>query len=315
MAQVNLALGAMRFGSQVDKRAAFDLLDRFIDGGGTLIDTANCYAFWSDPNGAGGHSERVIGEWLAKRPGLRDRVLLSTKAGAQPVGGGEWPANREGLSAAAIKTAAEDSLRRLGTDHVELFWTHMEDRSVPLEETGHALALLVESGTAGRLGASNHPLWRVERARHIAQANGWPGYTALQLRHSYLSARPWAKVPDQTHRFGWVTDEILDYVAEHPEVALWAYTPLLNGSYTRDDRPLSEAYAHPGTSRRLAVLTEVAAELGVTRNQVVLAWLAGGVPPLTPIVGVSNAAQLDEALAGVALTLPGELRARLDAVA
>ncbi|MGI5162369.1 aldo/keto reductase [Microbispora sp. CA-102843] len=313
MAQVNLALGAMRFGSQVDKRTAFDLLDRFTDAGGTLIDTANCYAFWSDPDGAGGHSEEVIGEWLAKRPGLRDRVRLSTKAGAQPVGGGEWPANREGLSASAIKSAAEDSLRRLRTDHVDLFWTHMEDRSVALEETGQALALLVESGTVARLGASNHPLWRVERARNIAQANGWPSYTALQLRHSYLSPRPGAHVPDQSHRFGWVTDETLDYVASHPELALWAYTPLLNGSYARDDRRLSEAYDHPGTSRRLAVLTEVAAELGVSRNQVVLAWLAGGVPSLTPIVGVSSAAQLEEALAGAALVLPTELRTRLDA--
>jgi aryl-alcohol dehydrogenase-like predicted oxidoreductase len=119
-------------------------------------------------------------------------------------------------------------------------------------------------------------------------------------------------VPDQEHRFGWVTDEVLDYVATEPGVALWAYTPLLNGFYTRDDRPLPEAYDHPGTTRRLAALTDVARELGVTRNQVVLAWLAGGDPAITPIVGVSTAAQLEEALAGAALRLPPELRARLD---
>jgi aryl-alcohol dehydrogenase-like predicted oxidoreductase len=315
MAQVNFALGAMRFGSQVDEQTAFDLLDRFVDAGGTLIDTANCYAFWSDPNGAGGHSERLIGTWLARRPGVRDRVRLSTKAGAQPVGGGEWPANREGLSAPAIKTAVEGSLRRLGTDHIDLFWTHMEDRSVPLEETGHALALLVESGAVNRLGASNHALWRVERARLVAQANGWPSYTALQLRHSYLRPRPGAAVADQSHRFGWVTDEVIDYVGSERELTLWAYTPLLNGAYTRDDRPLAEAYDHPGTARRLTVLTEVADEVGATRNQIVLAWLTGGVPAVTPIVGVSSVAQLEEALASAALALPGELRARLDAVA
>ncbi|MBE3014673.1 aldo/keto reductase [Microbispora sp. NEAU-D428] len=314
MAQVNLALGTMRFGSQVDERTCFDLLDRFADAGGTLIDTANCYAFWTDPDGAGGHSERVIGEWLARRPGGRDRVCLSTKAGAQPVGG-EDPDEREGLSASAIKSAVEDSLRRLRTDHVDLFWTHKEDRSVSLEETGQALALLVESGAVARLGASNHALWRVERARRIAADNGWPGYTAVQLRHSYLVPRPGAPVPDQEHRFGWVTDEVLDYVATERDLALWAYTPLLNGFYVRDDRPLPEAYDHPGTTRRLAVLTEVAGELGVTRNQVVLAWLTGGDPAVTPIVGVSNAAQLEEALAGAALALPRELRARLDAAA
>lgn len=186
---------------------------------------------------------------------------------------------------------------------------------MPLEETGYALAQLVESGTVARVGASNHTLWRVERARRVAQANGWPSYTALQLRHSYLSRRPGASVPDQSHRFGWVTDEVLDYVGSEPELALWAYTPLLNGSYTRDDRPFPEAYDHPGTTRRLAILTEVADELGVTRNQVVLAWLTGGVPAVTPIVGVSGLAQLEEALNGAALGLPKELRARLDAAA
>ncbi|MEV4757907.1 aldo/keto reductase [Micromonospora sp. NPDC049559] len=312
---MNLALGAMRFGSQVPERTAFELLDRYVDAGGTLIDTANCYAFWADPDGAGGHSERVIGEWLARRPGLRDRVRLSTKLGAQPVGPGTWPDNREGLSAQAIKTAVEGSLQRLRTDRLDLLWTHMEDRSVPLEETGQALAELVTSGAVDRLGASNHALWRVERARGVARTNGWPGYTALQLRHSYVSPRPGAPVPDQSHRFGWVTDDVLDYVSSDGELVLWAYTPLLNGAYTRDDRPLPEAYDHPGTARRLAMLAEVADELGVTRNQVVLAWLTGGVPAVTPIVGVSGVAQLEEALAGAALVLPEALRARLDAAA
>ncbi|MFE9955163.1 hypothetical protein [Micromonospora sp. NPDC005299] len=94
------------------------------------------------------------------------------------------------------------------------------------------------SGAVGRLGASNHALWRVERARGVARANGWSGYTALQLRHPYLKPRPDASVPDQGHRFGWVTDEVLDYVSSDRELTLWAYTPLLNGSYTRDERPL-----------------------------------------------------------------------------
>ncbi|MEN3538040.1 aldo/keto reductase [Microbispora sp. ZYX-F-249] len=315
MTQVQLALGAMHFGTRLDERASFDLLDRFVAAGGTVIDTADCYAFWADPSGHGGHSERVVGEWLARRPGMRDRVLLSTKAGAEPVGDGEWPANREGLSATAIKAAAEGSLRRLGTDRVDLYWLHMEDRSVPLEETAQALSQLVESGTVARVGASNHALWRVERARRLAGANGWADWTALQLRHSYVKPRPDARVADQGHRFGWVTDEVLDYVASDPTVDLWAYTALLNGGYVREDRPLPEPYDHPGTARRLAVLDEVAAELGVGRNQVVLAWLTGGAPPVTPVVGVSTAGQLEEALAGVALELPGELRRRLDEAA
>jgi aryl-alcohol dehydrogenase-like predicted oxidoreductase len=188
----------------------------------------------------------------------------------------------------------------------------MEDRSVPLEETVGALAGLAAAGTVGRLGCSNHPLWRVERARQVAGANGWTGYTALQLRHSYLQPRPGAPVPG-TIRFGWVTDETVDYAQSHPELSLWAYTPLLGGAYVHAER-LPEAYQHPGTTRRLAALDEVAEQLGATRNQVVLAWLTGGDPPVTPIVGVSTQAQLDEALAGVSLVLTDEQRRRLDAV-
>ncbi|WP_036320674.1 aldo/keto reductase [Microbispora sp. ATCC PTA-5024] len=313
MAQVNLALGTMYFGTRLDGRASREVLDRFVDAGGTLIDTADCYSFWADPSGYGGQSERVIGEWLASRPGARDRVSISTKVGAEPTTGADgWPANREGLSAPAIKAGIEGSLRRLGVEHVEICWAHMEDRSAPLEETVEAFAELVEAGTIGRLGASNHPIWRVERARNIAATAGWAGYTALQLRTSYIRPRPDSPVPDQNHRFGWVSEEVIDYVGCHPEIDLWAYTALLNGFYVRDDRPLPEAYDHPGTARRLEALTEVAGELGVTRNQVVLAWLTGGSPAVTPIVGVSGVTQLDEALAGVALELPEELRRRLD---
>ncbi|MGP4110278.1 aldo/keto reductase [Streptomyces sp. 4N509B] len=312
-----LALGTMHFGTRLDAQSAFDILDRFVDAGGTLIDTADCYAFWAEPDGHGGHSEEIIGRWLASRPGMRERIVLSTKVGAEPDGPGEWPANRQGLSAPAIKAAVQGSLRRLRTDRIDLYWTHMEDRSVGLEETAGALAELVAAGTVARLGASNHPLWRVERARRLAAAQGWADYTALQLRHSYLAPRPGAPVPDQGHRFGWVTDETLDYVQSEPGMSLWAYTALLNGAYTRPERAaaLADAFRHVGNERRLAALARVADDLGVTPNQVVLAWLVGGEPPITPIVGVSGPAQLDEAFAGVRLALSVEHRRLLDEAA
>ncbi|MEU0809558.1 aldo/keto reductase [Streptomyces sp. NPDC005970] len=312
MPVVDFALGTMGFGTKVDAATSLDLLDRFADAGGTIVDTANCYAFWSDPSSRGGQSEEVIGRWLARRGGRRDQVYLSTKAGAQPVGPGDWPANREGLSASAIKAAVEGSLRRMGTDRIDLYWAHMEDRTVPLAESAEAFGALVATGAVGRLGCSNHPVWRVERARRIAKDNGWAGYTALQLRHSYLQPHPGVPVPDQGHRFGWVTEEVIDYVDSEPDVSLWVYTALLNGFYTRPDRPLADAYDHPNTSRRLAALDKVAGELGVSRNQVVLAWLIGGKPAAVPIVGVSTPEQLDEALAGARLRLPAEHRRLLD---
>lgn len=307
---MKLALGAMFFGVRQDERTSFELLDRFVDAGGTMIDTSNNYAFWEDPSGHGGQAEAVLGAWFAARPGMRGRVYLGTKVGAEPLVPGGYPVNREGLSAATIKRAIQDSLSRMGVDHVDLYWAHMEDRSVPVEETVGAFGELVSSGLVGRLGASNHATWRVEQARAAARSLGVAGYTALQLRHSYVVPRPGVVV--HGHRFGSVSDETLDY-ASSERLDIWAYTTLLEGAYVRADRPLPEGYDHPGTTRRLAVLDEVATELGVTRNQVVLAWLIGGSPSITPIVRVSTAGQLDEALVGARLTLSDDQRARLDA--
>jgi aryl-alcohol dehydrogenase-like predicted oxidoreductase len=307
---MKLALGAMFFGVRQDERSSFELLDRFVDGGGTMIDTSNNYAFWEDPSGRGGQAETVLGAWFAARPGMSDRVYLSTKVGAEPLVPGGYPVSREGLSAATIKSAIQGSLSRLRTDRVDMYWAHVEDRSVPIDDTVGAFGELVASGLVGRLGASNHATWRVEQARAAARSLGVAGYTALQLRYSYVVPRPGVRVHGQ--RFGSVSDETLDYAAsEHLDI--WAYTTLLEGAYVRADRPLPEGYDHPGTTRRLAVLGEVAAERGVTRNQVVLAWLIGGSPAITPIVRVSTAAQLDDALAGARLTLTPEQRARMDA--
>jgi aryl-alcohol dehydrogenase-like predicted oxidoreductase len=313
MAESRLVLGAMMFGVTIDEDTSFALLDRFVERGGTWIDTADCYSFWASDTGHGGDSEALLGRWLKARPGMRDRVRISTKLGAEPVGPGEWPANRQGLSAAAVRDAFAGSLDRLGTDRVDLLWAHMEDRSVPIEETVDALSALVDSGAVGRIGASNHPAWRVERARAHATARGGHPFSALQLSRSYLTPRPGALPAGQNHRFGMMDDEHVDY-AEENGLELWAYTPLLSGAYDNPAKPVPEVYDHPGTARRLAALDRIAAELGVARGQVVLAWLAGGTPSIRPILGGSRLDQLDSALDGVALALSPEHRAALDDV-
>ncbi len=302
----------MLFGTVADERTSFALLDRFVDAGGVWIDTANCYAFWEHPSGFGGQSETVLGRWLARRPGVRDRVRISTKVGCEPIEAGRFPETAEGLSAGVVKNGIEASLRRLGTDHVELYWAHKPDPVTPLAETVAAFDELVSAGAVGRLGCSNYPVWQVERARRLAHDRGAAGFTAVQQHHTYLMPRP-ATRPSVVHRFGAVTDEVLHYLEHHPDMALWAYTPLLGGRYTRADKPLPTEYDHAGTTRRLAVLDEVAEETGTNRNRVVLAWLTGGRHRVTAIVGVSTAEQLDEAVAGVSLTLTDEQRARLDA--
>ncbi|WP_410540310.1 aldo/keto reductase [Streptomyces sp. KL2] len=303
----------MDFGTRLDPGTSMALLDRFVERGGRWIDTANCYSFWMDPSGVGGQSETVIGRWLAARPGVRDRVLISTKVRQQPTVPGKWPESAEGLSAPAVRSAVRESLRRLGTEWIDLYWAHAEDRDVPLEETVGAFGEVVSEGLARRLGASNHAAWRVERGRAIARAAGVAGWTALQLRHSYVRPRPGVVLPESGHRLA--TAESLDYVRSEPDVDLWAYSSLLWGSYTRSDRPLPEHYDHPGTARRLAVLGEVAAETGATANQVVLAWLTGGDPAVVPIVGVSRTEQLDEAFGAMELRLDEGQRRRLDEAA
>jgi aryl-alcohol dehydrogenase-like predicted oxidoreductase len=313
MTTSRLVLGAMMFGTTIDETTSFALLDRFVEAGGEWIDTADCYAFWASDSGFGGDSEELLGRWLAARPGVRERVKIATKFGAEPRVAGDWPASRTGLGRTAIRSQFEGSLRRLGTDYIDLAWAHMEDRSVPIEETADAMAELVAEGRARRIGTSNHPAWLVERARAHARARGSEPITALQHHLSYLRPRPGIRPPGQVHPFGLLDDELIDF-ATVEGLEVWAYTPLLSGSYDNPAKPIPEQYDHPGTTRRLAVLDEVAAETGLTRGQVVLSWLAGDTPNTRPILGGSKLDQLDAALEAVTFELAPELRERLDAV-
>lgn len=302
----SICLGAMPFGTTVDEKTSFAILDRFVDAGGTTIDTANCYSFWV-PGGKGGESETVLGRWLASRGG-RDRLVLASKVGS----GLDANGRPEGLSAPVIREQLAGSLRRLGTDYLDIYYAHREDRTTPDEETLAAFHEAVQAGTVRSLGASNHASWRLAETRALAAAKGWTPYSVVQQRYSYLLPRPATTLPEGGHVHA--TDELLDYVRTH-KLTLFAYSTLLWGTYSRPDKPLPEHYDHPGTHRRLRVLEEVAKELGATVIQVVLAWLIGGDPPIVPIVGVSSVAQLDEVLGAVDLELPSDLRKRLDETA
>ncbi|WP_405445041.1 aldo/keto reductase [Streptomyces achromogenes] len=287
-----IVLGTMDFGTRVAPDRAFAILDSFVAGGGVWLDTANCYSFWADPSGVGGASERVIGAWLKARPGARDMVRIATKVRQNPLVPHSWPQSAEGLSARAVRSGVEESLKRLGVEHVDLLWAHAEDRTVPLQETVGAFGELVAEGVALRVGAANHAAWRVERARSLAREQGVAPWTALQLRHSLVQPRPLTPIAESGHRM--LTAEDLD-LARSEALTVWSYSSLLWGSYVRPDKPLPDTYDHPGTTRVLAVLDDVAAELSVTRNQVVLAWLMR--QGIDPIVGAGRAEQIEEALA------------------
>jgi aryl-alcohol dehydrogenase-like predicted oxidoreductase len=305
----DLVLGTMYFGTRTDRETSFALLDRFVEAGGRWIDTANCYAFWANETGHGGQSEAVIGEWLRANPGVRAQVSISTKVGVEPVDG----AGVEGLSAPVVRAGAMASRDRLGVETIDLFWAHARDLDTPIEETVEAMGVLADDGVVTRLGLSNHPTWLVERARAQAIAQGLETITALQLSTSYVEPRPGAAVEGKDHRFGWVTEETRDYVEQHPEIEVWAYSPLIQGAFDRADRPLPAAYDHPGTTARLAVIGEVAGRLGAAPSVVVLAWLVS--KRIKPILGVSSLEQLDSALAAGGLDLDQELVDQLDAPA
>ncbi|MET8220689.1 aldo/keto reductase [Streptomyces hirsutus] len=307
-----LALGAMLFGSVTDEKTSFAVLDRYVEAGGNFIDTSDNYAFWAD-GGQGGQSEVLLGRWRRSR-GVGDEIVVATKLGARPLAPGtSYTDNPEGLSAKVIRESAERSRERLGTDRLDLLYAHIEDRAVPLRETVEGFAGLVAEGTVGLLGASNHAVWRVERARALAAAAGLPGYEVLQYQHSYL--RPRADLPEDLFpdgSLGHAGAELLTYLRAEPRPALVAYSPLLKGAYARPER-LPGDYDHPGTPARLKVLHEVARETGASAGQVVLAWQLGHELPILPLAGVSSVAQLEENLAAVDLELSPEQRARLDA--
>jgi aryl-alcohol dehydrogenase-like predicted oxidoreductase len=307
-----LSLGAMLFGTVTDEATSFAILDRYVEAGGTFIDTSDNYAFWI--NGTqGGESEELLGRWRRSR-GIGDEIVIATKLGARPLAPApDFSVPLEGLSAKVIRESADRSRERLGLSKLDLLYAHTEDASVPLEETVSGFASLVADGTVGLLGVSNHWSWRVERARNLAAAAGLPGYEVLQYHYSYLRHRtdfPERGAPDG--QIGVVSGDLLSYVRDDPTLALVAYSPLLSGAYVRADRPLSFRFDHAGTPPRLEALRSVAKETGATPLQVVLSWLIGGSVPVIPLVGASSVTQIEESLAAVELDLTAEQRERLD---
>src|SRR3954468_4389545 len=270
-----LALGAMLFGTSADEATAHRMIDDFVERGGNHVDTANCYAWWPGEQYVGGESEQVLGRWLS-RPGNRERLFLATKGSGLPVNLAQlrgqapvdWSTVRfEGAGAATLRDDLDASLRRLGTDHVDLYYVHVDDRSTPLEETLEALDGFVRAGKVRHLGWSNVRAWRLERIRSLCAANGWTQPVALQQMRTYVR-------PPATDGGSPVDNEQLDYLAEREDLTLFAYSPTFKGSYDSDERGehvRRAGWGDAANEERRQRVQKVAADLGCTANQLVVA--------------------------------------------
>jgi len=294
-----LCLGTDLVGSRIDYTTSCKLLDLFAENGGTFIDTGNFYAAWL-PGCHGGESETAIGSWLKER-GLRNSMVLSTKLGF------DYPGCEGGLSAAEIERECEKSLRRLRTDRIDLYHAHRDDQQTPVEETMEAFDRLIRAGKVRAIGASNLPVWRIAEANTVSRLRGWSAYCAVEQRHTYLRPRHGADFGPQIP----INDDLKAY-CRREGMALIAYSVLLQGAYTRPDRQIPPQYAGPDASERLDALKAVAAESGATPNQVIIAWMLQGDPPLVPIVAGSQLEQLAENIAALRVELSDDQIRRLD---
>ena len=288
-----LCYGTDLIGSRVNEADSHRLLDVFASHGGTFIDTGNFYASWY-PGCVGGESESTIGRWMADR-GNRSRMVISTKLGF------DYPGCAGGLTAQEIERECEKSLKRLQTDHIDVYYAHRDDFDTPIHETMEAFHRLVTAGKVRTVGASNLWLWRIAEANEVARQHGFTPYSVVEQRYTYFRPRHGADFGPQIC----FTDDMKRFCAHH-QMTLIAYSILLQGAYTREDRPVPAQFAGPEADDRMAALKQVASETNSSLNQVIIAWMRQSDPPVLPIIGGSRAEQVEENIRALELTLSAD---------
>ncbi|GAB3250799.1 aldo/keto reductase [Kineosporia babensis] len=329
-----LALGVMYLGVKLDKNESYAQMDRYFEAGGRFFDTANNYGTWTEKElgTRSGDSERMLGSWIADR-GVADEVVVATKCGADRLDQskiilGEAPTNFEGLSPEVVRTQVQISLERLGLSRIGVYYGHVDDRRLPITEIADAFSALVDEGLVGIPGISNTATWRLAVAREHSRAHQRPQFGVWQQEHSLYWPRPGRP---STYR---VDPDAIDYATEESDLTIVSYSPNQQGQLVRPWMPLPDPYDHPGSLDRLRMAHRIAHELGVTANQVTLAWhLAGPASRIErpagsdvaalselpvrrasviPLVGASSVAQLDESLGALTVELSPEHLALLD---
>ncbi len=297
-----LCFGGNVFGWTADEATSFRLLDRFVDAGLNFLDTADVYSVWV-PGHVGGESETIIGNWLKRRRG-RDKVVIATKVGA------EMAADRKGLSPSWIRSSVEQSLRRLQTDHVDLYQSHYDDPATPIEETLGAYAELIAAGKVRAIGASNFTAARLRQSVEVSEQARLPRYESLQPEYNLYD------------RAGYEAE--LEPLCRELGIGVITYFSLargfLSGKY-RSAADLGQSprgggidkYLDARGQRILAALDEVAARFAATPAQVALAWLIARPGITAPIASATSLAQLEDMIAATRLALDVAVISCLDA--
>ena len=296
-----LAFGGNVFGWTVDEATAFQLLDRFVAAGFSLVDTADLYSRWV-PGNTGGESETIIGNWF-KQSGKRDAVVLATKVGMD-MGG-----DKKGLSRKYILRAVEDSLKRLQTDYIDLYQSHTDDPETPLEDTLEAYATLIKQGKVRAIGASNYMEPRLTEALVVSEVNGFPRYETLQPEYNLFDREEY--------------ESGLEALCLEKGIGVISYYSLasgfLSGKYRSEDDLSKSArgqgvkkYLNARGFRILDALDKVAAAHNATPTSVALAWLIARPGVTAPIASATSLAQLDELVRAATLVLESDSMSLLD---
>jgi aryl-alcohol dehydrogenase-like predicted oxidoreductase len=293
-----LMLGGNVFGWTIDAETSFRILDAFVDAGFNFIDTADVYSAWKPGNAGGGQSETILGQWFA-RSGKRDKVVLATKVGMD-LGDG-----KKGLSSKYIIQAAEASLKRLQTDHIDLYQSHTDDQSVPLEETLNAYRALIEQGKVTIIGASNYKAGRLREAIDLSAREGLPTYQTLQPEYNLYDRQDF--------------EQNLQPVAQELNLGVIPYFSLASGFLTGKYKSRADTEGKNRGSRVqkyfddrgmkiLKALDEVAQETGAAQATISLAWLLAQPTILAPIASATSTEQLQALIAAPNLELtPAQL--------
>ncbi|NML50105.1 aldo/keto reductase [Streptomyces sp. R302] len=301
-----LVLGTMNFGPQTDEATGHAIMDAALDAGLNFFDTANVYG-WGENKG---RTEEIIGSWFAKGDGRRDRTVLATKVYGNMAADGEaWP-NHDRISALNIRRAVDASLKRLGTDYIDVYQFHHVDRATPFDEVWQAIDVLIRQGKILYAGSSNFPGYKIAQANEAAARRGMVGLVSEQCLYNLYERRAEMEVIPAAQEYGL---GVIPWSPLHGGLLGGVLKKETEGRRRTEGRA-AEVLADPANRARFQAYEDLLDKHGLAPGEVGLAWLLTRPGVTGPIVGPRTPEQLAGALRALELDLSDELLAELDAI-